>query len=245
MVLFAATGVMGFSGFAIVEAKQVYQEGNAAYEDLCSKVKSEARALPETAREEQPQVAVPKVDIDYEKLAALNQDVVAWLYCPNSVIDYPVMKTDNYSYYLDHLPDGTKNANGSLFIDYHNASDFSDPLAVIYGHAMKSGSMFGSLSKYKDQGYYENHPRMYLYTEQGNYRMDLLFGCVIDAEQWRERAWMYAENWAELLDYAADHTTFKTDLRYAECDRFAALSTCSYEYNDARYVVIGILRSES
>ena len=75
-------------------------------------------------------------------------------------------------------PDGTYNANGSLFIDYNNAWDFSDQLTVIYGHHMKSGQMFGSLKGYKGQAYFENHPYMYLYTDNGNYRIDLLYGCV-------------------------------------------------------------------
>jgi sortase B len=180
--------------------------------------------------------------IDFNALKAINRNAVAWLYSPDTVIDYPVMRTSDYSYYLDKLPDGSKNANGSLFIDYNNASDFSSALTVIYGHNMKSGRMFGSLPSYKSQSYYNKHPYMYLYTERRSYRLDLIYGCTIGAGQWRERAFMYAENVASLISYAAHNTTFNSGVSYQSGDRVVALSTCTFEFNDARYVVLGILR---
>ena len=109
---------------------------------------------------------------------------------------------------------------------------------------MKSGGMFGSLEKYKNQKYYEEHPYMYLYTEQGNNRIELLYGCVIGAGQWRSRAFMYAGNVKALLAYAAHNTTFRSNVEYKDGDRIVALSTCSYEFDDARYVMIGILKEK-
>jgi len=152
------------------------------------------------------------------------------------------MRADDYRYYLNHLADGTVNANGSLFIDYNNAADFSEPLTVIYGHHMKSGSMLGSLKGYKAQSYYNEHPYMYLYTKQGNYRIDIMYGCVVAEGQWREQSFMYSDNIDALLEYALQNTTFRSDVSYQEGDRVVALSTCSYEFDDARYVLIGVLR---
>jgi sortase B len=132
-----------------------------------------------------------------------------------------------------------------LFIDYNNASDFGDPLTIIYGHHMKSGNMmFGSLKGYKNQKYYNEHPYMYLYTENKNYRIDIMYGCVIAAGKWREQAFMFAENVEALLAYAERNTDFESGVRYSKEDRIIALSTCSYEFDDARYVVLGILREE-
>jgi sortase B len=244
LVLLVAIGVMGYSGFRVYEADQVYKEGNAAYDDLRERVKDEKTTPPENPSKKQSQIFIPEIEIDYEKLKVVNNDAVAWLYCPDTVIDYPVMKAKDYTYYLRHLPDGTYNVNGTLFIDYNNAPDFSDPLTVIYGHHMKSGAMFGSLKGYKGQAYYEQHPFMYLYTEQGNYRIDIIYGCVIGAGQWSSRGFMFPENVGKLVDYAADNTTFKSKLEYIEGDRIVALSTCSYEFDNARYVVLGIIRSE-
>jgi sortase B len=181
--------------------------------------------------------------VDFAALKALSADAAAWLICPDTVIDYPVMKAGDYDYYLRRLPDGKGNANGSLFTDYNNAEDFSDRLTVIYGHNMKSGKMFGSLTKYKEQAYYDAHPYFYLYTASGEkYRLDLVYGCVIGAGQWRERAFMFSENLDSFLNYAKGNTTFASPAAYTPEDRFVILSTCSYEFNDARYAVAGVLR---
>ena len=260
MALALGIGMMGYGGGRLLEAEQIYREGSAVYEDLSGQVrKSVSAALPpthenientqimETPQEKEAQKAqvyIPKYEIDFGVLKSVNKDAAAWLYCPDTVIDYPVMRADDYSYYLNHLPDGTVNGNGSLFIDYNCASDFSEPLTVVYGHHMKSGNMFGSLVGYKGQKYYEEHPFMYLYTEHGNYRIDVLYGCIIGAGQWRARAFMCAENIDALLAYAAHNTTFESEAAYSEGDRLIAMSTCSYEFNDARYVVIGILKAE-
>jgi len=253
LVLLASIGMIAYSGPQIVNMERVYLEGNAAYDALRKQVRKDSPDGFEIKEQQidadvvvegmaEPLVYEPLLDIDYEALWTISKEASAWLYSPGTVIDYPVMAAGDYYYYLYHLPDGTENLNGSLFIDYNCAPDFSDPLTIIYGHHMKSGSMFGSLKGYKEQRYFDEHPYMYLYTQQSNYRIDLIYGCVIDAGQWRERAFMYPENVDALIAYAAYNTTFKSSAVYNKGDRVVALSTCSYEFDDARYVVIGILK---
>jgi sortase B len=53
---------------------------------------------------------------------------------------------------------------------------------------------------------------------------------------------MYQENIGELMEFAAQNTTFTGGVSYSEGDKVVAMSTCSYEYNDARYVVLAIMR---
>jgi len=238
LVLMLSVCTMAIFGYKLWDIQQTYRDGNQSYEQLAAKVRPDGppvSRLPETSE-------IPDMSIDFAALRAINSDAAAWLYCPDTVIDYPVMKAEDYGYYLHHLPDGTYNANGTLFIDYNCAPDFSDSLTIIYGHNMKSGRMLGSLEKYKKQAYFDEHPIMYLYTAGGNYRIDLMYGCVIGAGEWRERAFMYEVNLDALLAYAAYNTTFTSEARYAKGDRVVALSTCSYEFDRARYVVIGILR---
>ena len=230
--------VMAVAGYNLREPWQAYREGRDAYGSLADQVRPGGPSKAPSA------LNIPGMPIDFAALRAVNPDAAAWLFCPDTVIDYPVMRADDYSYYLRHLPDGTYNVNGTLFIDYNNAPDFTDQLTVIYGHHMRSGQMFGSLKGYKAQAYFEKHPCMYLYTGSGNYRIDLLYGCVIGANEWRQRAFMYEANLESLLAYAARHTTFASPAQYAQGDRVVAMSTCSYEFDGARYVVLGVLRAE-
>ena len=256
LALLLGLSTMGYSWNQLAEVNETYQEGNTAYEEIRDLVRAGAAAdaglqipgadnRPANSAAQPDSAApggVPGLAIDFEILKSLNKDAAAWLYCPGTAIDYPVMRADDYSYYLSHLPDGTQNANGALFIDFNSAPDFSDTLTVIYGHNMKSGSMFGSLKGYKEQGYFDENPYMYLYTEHNSYRIELLYGFLVGAGQWRDRAFMYKENLEALTAYGAHNTTFKSNAVYTEGDRVVALSTCSYEFENARFVVIGILR---
>jgi len=254
-VLLLGMLVTGFAGYQLYETMQVYQEADTTYENLSNQVKRNtavdipklhtlelaANEVIPPREEEEIRIYIPEFEIDFDLLRKINNDSVAWLYSPGTVIDYPVMKADDYDYYLNHLSDGTVNSNGSLFIDYNNAPDFSDELTVIYGHHMKSGSMFGSLVEYKEQRHFDEHPYMYLYTENGNYRIDLMYGSVIGAGEWRKNAFMYQENLEALLSYTMKNTTFISDVNYQNGDRIVVLSTCSYEFDNARYFVVGRL----
>ena len=255
LVLGMSICVMLLSGFKLRETQQVYQIGDKSYQALAERVHRAALQDPQglqdttgtmsgTGKEKEADTETSDTAIDFNALHAINPDAVAWLYSPGTAIDYPVMRATEYNYYLHHLPDGTYNANGTLFIDY-NWADFNDPLTVIYGHNMKSGRMFGSLTGYKKQAYYNEHPYLYLYTEDGEkYRIDLIYGCVIGAGQWRDRAFMFKVNLDSLISYAAYNTTFTSKTQYTKGDRVVALSTCSYEFDNARYVVLGVLRPE-
>jgi len=175
--------MVAYPGFQLLEARQIFYEADLSYEALRQQVITEPPGSFEEPLVEQR--------IDFEALRAVNDDAVAWLYSPGTMIDYPIVKASEYNYYLFHLLDHSYNINGTLFIDYNNAPDLSERLTVVYGHHMNSDMMFTSLMGYKDQSYYEEHPFMYLYTETGIYRLDLLYGCVIAAGEWREKAFMF------------------------------------------------------
>lgn len=234
LVLLCGLWLIVYPGTQLLEARQVFQEANTVYEALRDEVVTD----PMFGSKGQ----LIKQRIDFAALQVVNEDAVAWLYSPDTPIDYPVVKASEYNYYLFHLIDHTYNLNGTLFIDYNNAPDFSERLTVIYGHHMDTEMMFTSLMGYKEQSYYEEHPYMYLYTEAEVYQLDLLYGCVIAAGEWREKAFMYEQNLEELLAYAAHNTSFVSSTSYQEGSKVVALSTCSFEFDSARYVVIGVLK---
>lgn len=176
--------------------------------------------------------------VDFEKLKQQNADAVAWIYLPDTVINYPVLQHGDNDYYLDHQIDGSVNANGSIFMDYRNAPDFSDRNTLIHGHHMRSGNMFAGLMNYKKGGYYEKHDHMYIMTPQGTYRMDLLCGSVVEAFD----DIYSAEPTQEAIAACMRKSRFQSSLGLPEEDaKIVTLSTCSYEFDDARFVVLGVL----
>ena len=182
------------------------------------------------------------VQVDFETLCADNPDVAAWIYCPDTPINYPVVQAEDNEYYMHRLPDGSKSYPGTLFMDYRNTNDFSDWNTVIYGHNMRNGSMFGTLPYYKDASYLEAHSEIYLLTPEGDYVMDVLGGFVTpnDSELYNALRPEDAEKEGLLKNWldAAGIDTGKIPLPE---DRLVTLSTCSYEYENARYVLIGKL----
>ena len=57
------------------------------------------------------------ITVDFERLQEENKDIIAWLYCPDTEINYPVVQSKDNEYYLRRLLDGTWNIAGTLFMD--------------------------------------------------------------------------------------------------------------------------------
>lgn len=105
--------------------------------------------------------------IDFDKLKDQNNETVAWIKVNNTNIEYPVVKTNNNSFYLNHSFDKSQNSAGWIFADYRNKFDNTDKNIVIYGHNMRDDSMFGSLKNILNSDWYDNeeNTNITLYTE--------------------------------------------------------------------------------
>lgn len=138
--------------------------------------------------------------------------------------------------------DGSANGSGSIFADYRNSDDFSDRNTVLYGHHMKNGTMFNELTKYNKQEFYDSNPIMYLYTPEGDYLIELICGTVEDGDY--EFVKFSFESEKEFFAYVGErraYSTFESDVELMPDDRIISLCTCSYEWNNARYMLIGRL----
>lgn len=192
---------------------------------------------PDTTPETEPAQEKQPVKIDFDQLLAQYPDTVGWLYCEGTPINYPVMQSDDNDYYLRRLPDGTYNTAGSLFADYRCGEIGETNNYIIYGHNMKNGTMFSSLTKYKSQSYYDEHPVLYLFTPEATYKIELIAGFVSKPTG---DVYKSEQSATQILEYIA-LSTFESGFVPSDSDVFITLSTCSYEYENARYVVIGKL----
>ena len=188
-----------------------------------------------------PTETVP-IEVDFDVLLKSNADVIGWIYCEDTPINYPVVQGKDNDYYLSRMIDGTRNSSGTLFADYRNAGDFSDGNTIVYGHNMKNKDMFGTLPNYKKQSYFDEHPVMWLLTPEENYKVELVAGYVTSSTS---EIYSFGQTEADVvsqMEQAADQSTFLSGFQVSQGDRFVTLSTCSYEYDNARYVLIGRLK---
>lgn len=178
------------------------------------------------------------ISVDFSALLEQNDDIVGYIYSPDTPIDMPIVRSADNDYYLHRLLNGETNRAGSIFMDYRNAPDFSDVNTIIYGHNMKSGAMFGTIDKYNSQQYYEAHPVIYILTPSANYKAEAVAGTVVQSDcALYDLSLSEEEMYAEIVKAVAD-STFTASERMQSGDRFVTLSTCSYEFDDARYVLI-------
>ena len=185
-------------------------------------------------------VETAPIYVDFETLQSQNPDIVGWIYCPGTNINYPIVQGDSNQAYLYRSHTGERNANGSIFLDFRNLRDFSDFNNIIYGHNMGVGEMFGTLKQFADQKFYEEHPVMWLLTPDKAFRLDLIAGMVTPSDSETYELFSYQEDLHERMEYALSHSSFDAgEVDISQIQQILTLSTCSYEYATARYVVIG------
>lgn len=232
----ACLALILFCGAQLFQYGQESRQSKEVYAGL-----TEAVRLPESSK--RVEAAIPWPEVDFTALREVNPNTVAWLTCEDTAIHYPVVQGEDNDYYLTHLPDGSYNSGGSLFLDCRVASDFSDTHSIIYGHYMKNGTMFAALAGYKEQKFYDQHPRMLLVTPEGRFVVELFSGYVASV---KEEAWKLdfssPEEWERWLAETAERSGFHSQVQPSPQDKILTLSTCSYEFENARFVLHGILK---
>lgn len=254
-----------FSGWNLYSIYSEYSKGAAAYQDLAerytatqagkiaekrngvetSSAHGNARDFITLQNNRQEEVSTEIITVDFDALKVECEDVVGWLYCPGTKVNYPVVQSEDNDYYLHRLLNGEYSLGGTLFLDYRNADDFSDWNSIVYGHNMKDGSMFATLPEYMEQDFYEAHSVWYLLTEAQNYEIDLVGGYVTPADSDTYAFPQDYEGTLALFDQASRKSTFDPieNLEAVGTDeRLITLSTCVYDYENARYVLVGVLR---
>ena len=203
MILSVCITVFSLSAYHIYDYWKETQDSQRQNDVLIDKAVETAPQTQQTENGQTESAIKPvsetaPITVDFERLQEENKDIIAWLYCPDTEINYPVVQSKDNEYYLRRLLDGTWNIAGTLFMDYRNAADCSDLHTIIYGHNMKNNTMY-------------------------------------EFEKTKEER-------SGLLKTALDNSLFTSGTTVSDEDRLLTLSTCSYEYDNARFVLMGILK---
>ncbi len=119
--------------------------------------------------------------IDFYALMEQGEDICAWLTVGGTNIDYPVVRGMDNEYYLTHDAYGEWFAGGALFADMVNATDFQDPVTVIYGHVMPDDTIFSQLHLYKDADFFAANRTITLYLPDNGYTYEVFAAFPNDA----------------------------------------------------------------
>ena len=166
--------------------------------------------------------------MELTKLQEKNGDTVGWIQIPATKISYPLMQTDNNSYYLNHTFSGTENSSGSIFVETQNSGDFSDMHTIIYGHNMKDGSMFAGLKEYRSPSYLVSHPFIYVELPDGMhmYQIFSVYEAEADSDSYTIGFAPDAQ-YGEFLKTLKGRSAYDTGVSVTQEDYVISLSTCT------------------
>ena len=248
LVVFA--GIIAEAGWKLWSIRAEYEEGEVLYETVAEDVVTIPEELEDFASQQPEAPAEPEEAkiyigrppaVNFEKLWKTNGDVVAWIYAPGTAINYPVVQGTDNEYYLKRMLDGRSNGAGTIFMDCRNDAAMTDFNTILYGHNMKNGSMFGYLTRYRNQGWYDTHPVMWLVTPEETYKIDVLAGRTVKADDAAYTIYNSEETFQAWLEDFVSKSDFRSETAVEDAAQIVALSTCTYTYDDARYVLIGTL----
>ena len=182
------------------------------------------------------------IRVDFDSLCAVNEDVIGWIYCEDTVINYPVVAGSDNEFYLNHDYRREYDPSGAIFTDMSNSRGFTDSNTILYGHHMSDLSMFATLKNWQDPDYLAEHPVMWLLTPERDYRVELFAAYPTTARS--ETYTIFRGPRPELEDYLAwvmRWSEVSTDVTLDIDSRYVVLSTCAYFYDDGRTVLHGKL----
>lgn len=183
------------------------------------------------------------------KFAALrdqNSDFIGWISIEGTSLDFPVMYApDNKDFYLRHDFNKEYSVYGVPYLDEKTtlgANDQSENL-IVYGHNMKTGTIFGCLTGYKEADYYAEHPRIQFDTVYGDGTYEVFAAFSIDVVNdtsfvYNQYVDMDEAAYNEYAEEVISRSDVDTGIRPSYGEQLLTLSTCEYSSDNGRYVVV-------
>ncbi|MDL2302487.1 class B sortase, partial [Lachnospiraceae bacterium OttesenSCG-928-D06] len=139
------------------------------------------------------------------------------------------------------------NKNGCLILD--TDSQITEPIStnqIIHGHNMKSGEMFGNLTKYEKEDCFLAYPNITLYTKECERRYEIIAVFLSQVYRKSENVFKFykffqantQEEFDDFYNNIKKMSFYDTGVTAEFGDRFISLSTCVYHVEQGRFVVV-------
>ena len=199
-----------------------------------------------------PQVHKPSATLNFDKLWSVNPEIHAWIDIEGTKIDYPVLQSkDNDRKYLNTAYDDSPYIGGAIFTQAtYNNTDFNDPVTLIYGHTMRSGTMFGQLQRsYSSAEAFAKNSDIVIYLP-GEVRHYTVFAAVpydamhiLHTYDFSNTYWYnrFFDDVARIREIGAN---FNREAFPEAGDRVIILSVCLNEDTARRYLVMAVFEED-
>ena len=171
--------------------------------------------------------------------AERNEDVIGWIRIEGTRVDYPVAQAKDDTYYMTYDIEKNKSEHGAIFLDYRCDAASLRGANIVFGHHMKDGSMFASLVRYKDEAFFESHPLIEFSTLKKTYQWEVFAVFITDPSyDYLLTEFTGSDQYLAFITTMQEKSIYKTAISLSASDDILLLSTCTYESDDARLVVV-------
>ncbi|MEG1614250.1 MAG: class B sortase [Oscillospiraceae bacterium] len=202
-----------------------------------------------TIREKYPKINFPSgMQPQFADLYAINQDLVGWIKIKGLDINLPVVKGQDNEYYLKHNFNKEKSKYGSIFLSKDNNVETLDLNTVLFGHRMHSDTeMFTNLKEYATPEGFKKAPVIEFNTIYGNYSWKVYAVFITNGTASGDNGNVFRytfpnlatlENYGQFLAEVTQRKLYDTGIEILPTDKLLTLSTCTYEFDGARLVVL-------
>ena len=229
---------MIFSAFFRI--KNYYEENNKT-KDVLNTVSdiSNLTEIPKTNNNSKENESLIKKEytIDFKALRKINSDIVGYLIVPGTDISQTVVKGSDNDFYLHHNFYKQYDIAGWVFADYENKMDGTDQNIIIYGHNMKTGTMFGTLKKVLTQEWYNNSEYKYItyIDEKGTHQYEVFSVYIVESEDYYRKIKFSGMEYQKFIKDVTARSIRKFNTLVSSNDNILTLSTC---HTDNRYRVV-------
>lgn len=202
-------------------------------------------------KEEYPTVIFPPgLQLKYAKLFATNQDFVGYLSADGIGMSLPIVQTNNDEKYMKKNFYGQTTKYGCPFVTHLNNITELDMNTVIFGHHMNDGTVFGILDKYKSIEGFKAAPLINFNTIYKDYQWKIVAAFITNAYEKEDNGFVFQyyftslstqERFSAFLNELSQRSLYDTGVDVLPSDKILTLSTCSHEFNEARFVVVARL----
>lgn len=178
------------------------------------------------------------INVDFTELKSQNKDTKGWIQINGTNINYPFVQTSNNEYYLTHSFNKKYTDAGWIFMDYRNSVKELDKNTILYGHARKDKTMFGSLKNILKSDWYsdtDNHI-IKLSTETESTLWQVFSVYHIKTENYYITTDFSSDSeFEKFVNTLKNRSALKFDASVSKNDYILTLSTC---YNETEKVVL-------
>lgn len=204
------------------------------------------RIKPESSDDDPKTKASDKASKNLAKAQEINSSIVGWITIPETNIDYPIVQGDDNDFYLHNGFDGKYNYDvGCPFLDYRCDGDLSGFNSIVYAHNMIDRRMFADVSLFKDSGFMSEVPCGALTTHDSIHNIRFFAYLNVPSTSPLYHAVFITDSERDdYLDYIFSEALYTQGVSREDIGADAhllLLSTCTFEYDDARGVVVGII----